>query len=105
MTVRNVPVSIPTNALASLGLNIIEGGDPQVAVQVKGRVIQVGNLEPGDIQVTASFTEIVGAGTYDLKLTASTSAGTVVAIYRQIFRTPKPGHPKGRPPSPRRPSP
>ena len=80
VTVRNVPVSIPTNALASLGLNIIEGGDPQVAVQVKGRVIQVGNLEPGDIQVTASFTEIVGAGTYDLKLTASTSAGTVVAI-------------------------
>lgn len=80
VTVRNVPVTTPTNALTSLGLNVIEGGDPQVAVQVKGRVIQVGNLEPEDIQVTASFADIVGAGTYDLKLTASTSAGTVVAI-------------------------
>lgn len=80
VTVRNVPVTTPTNALASLGLNVIEGGNPQVAVQVKGRVIQVGNLEPEDIQVTASFADIVGAGTYDLKLTASTSAGTVVAI-------------------------
>lgn len=80
VTVRNVPVTTPTNALTSLGLNVIEGGNPQVAVQVKGRVIQVGNLEPEDIQVTASFADIVGAGTYDLKLTASTSAGTVVAI-------------------------
>lgn len=80
VTVRNVSVTTPTNALTSLGLNVIEGGNPQVAVQVKGRVIQVGNLEPEDIQVTASFADIVGAGTYDLKLTASTSAGTVVAI-------------------------
>ena len=80
VTVRGVPVDTSTNALASLGLNVIEGGDPWVSVRVKGRVIDVGNLEPEDIQVTASFADIVGAGTYDLRLTATTSAGTVEAI-------------------------
>lgn len=80
VTVRNVPVDTSTNALASLGLNVIEGGNPWVSVRVKGRVIDVGNLEPQDIQVTASFVDIVGAGTYDLRLTATTSAGTVEAI-------------------------
>ncbi len=79
-TVRNVPVNTSTNALAGLGLNVIEGGEPWVSVQVKGRVIEVGNLEAKDIQVTASFADIVGAGTYDLRLTATTTAGTVVAI-------------------------
>ena len=80
VTVRNVPVNTSTNALAGLGLNVIEGGEPWVSVQVKGRVIEVGNLEAKDIQVTASFADIVGAGTYDLRLTATTTAGTVVAI-------------------------
>lgn len=80
VTVRNVPVNTSTNVLAGLGLNVIEGGNPQVSVQVRGRVIDVGNLTPEDIQVTASFADIAGAGTYDLRLTATTSAGTVVAV-------------------------
>ena len=37
VTVRGVPVDTSTNALASLGLNVIEGGDPWVSVRVKGR--------------------------------------------------------------------
>jgi len=80
VTVKNVPVTTSTSALNSLGLNVIEGDDPKVSVQVRGRVIEVGNLVPDDIQVSASFADISGAGTYDLKLTAATSAGTVVAI-------------------------
>lgn len=80
VTVKNVPVTTSTTALTSLGLNIIEGADPRVSVQVKGRVIEVGNLVPEDIQVTASFADIAGAGTYDLKLYATTSNGTVVGI-------------------------
>lgn len=80
VTVRNIPVSTSANALNSLGLKFVEGGDRRASVQVRGRVIDVGNLSPEDIQVTASFTEVVGPGTYDLKLTATTSAGTVTAI-------------------------
>lgn len=80
VTVKNVPVTTSTTTLAALGLNVIEGEDPKVSVQVRGRVIEVGNLVPDDIQVNASFADITGAGTYDLRLTATTSAGTVVAI-------------------------
>lgn len=80
VTVKNVPVTVNTNGLANLGLSIIDGGNPKVAVQVRGRVIDVGNLDPEDIQVNASIVDVTEAGTYDLKLTATTSAGTVTAI-------------------------
>ena len=33
--------------------------------------MEVGNLKPEDIQVTASFSNVLGPGTYDLRLTAA----------------------------------
>ena len=82
VTVKNIPVNTTaaTTALRTLGLNVIEGADRQVSVQVRGRVVEVGNLKPEDIQVTASFSNVLGPGTYDLRLTAATTAGTVTAI-------------------------
>lgn len=80
VTVKNIPVTTPTATLSTLGLSIIEGEDPRVSVQVRGRVIDVGNLNAEDIQVNASFADVTGAGTYDLRLTATTSAGTVESI-------------------------
>lgn len=80
VTFKNIPVTTSANTLSTLGLSVIEGGDPKVSVQVRGRVVEVGNLDAEDIQVNASFADITGAGTYDLRLTATTAAGTVVGI-------------------------
>ena len=80
VTIENVPVNISTTALNSLGLNIIEGEDPVVSVQVRGRITEVGILTADDIQVQASFSDIAGAGTYELRLSATSAAGTVEAI-------------------------
>lgn len=80
VTITNVPVNISTTALNSLGLNIIEGEDPVVSVQVRGRITEVGILTADDIQVQASFSDIAGAGTYELRLSATSAAGTVEAI-------------------------
>lgn len=80
VTIKNLPVGTPTATLSTLGLSVIEGGDTKVSVQVRGRVIEVGNLSEEDIQVNASFAEVTGAGTYDLRLTATTAAGRVESI-------------------------
>jgi YbbR domain-containing protein len=80
VTIKNVPVNVSITALNSLGLSIIEGDDPRVSVQVRGRVIEVGNLTADDVQVQASFSDIAGAGTYELKLSATSMAGSVESI-------------------------
>ena len=81
VTIKNIPVSTPTSTLSTLGLSVIEGGDPRVSVQVRGRVIEVGNLDAEDIQVSASFADVTEAGSYDLRLTATTAAGKVESIF------------------------
>lgn len=80
VTIKNIPVATSNSTLSTLGLSVIEGGDPKVSVQVRGRVIEVGNLSEEDVQVSASFADVTGAGSYDLRLTATTSAGTVESI-------------------------
>ena len=80
VTIDNVPVNLSTAALNSLGLNVVEGDEPSVSVQVRGRVIEVGNLSASDIQVQASFANITGAGTYQLPLTATSASGRVEAV-------------------------
>lgn len=42
VTVKNIPVNTTaaTTALRTLGLNVIEGADRQVSVQVRGRVVR-----------------------------------------------------------------
>lgn len=80
VTVTNIPVTTSTTTLSTLGLSVIEGENPKVSVQVRGRLIEVGNIDPEDIQVNASFAEVTEAGSYNLRLSATTAVGTVVGI-------------------------
>ena len=83
-----VNLSTENTVAADLGLDIISGGiGEKVNVTVSGPNYIVSSMETGDILVSASLSEVSGAGTYDLTLSASQNSS--VTDYSFVSITPE----------------
>ncbi len=71
-TISGVPLNINTQGtiISTLGMEIVSGHIETVDVAVSGPSYIVSSLKSSDINVSASLSDVTGAGTYELKLRA-----------------------------------
>ena len=71
-TISGVPLNINTQGtiISTLGMEIVSGHIETVDVVVSGPSYIVSSLKSSDINVSASLSDVTGAGTYELKLRA-----------------------------------
>lgn len=89
-TISDVTVNITTEgtSVEALGLDVISGGTNQkVNVKVSGPSYVISALTSSDILVTASFSEVTAAGTYQVPLTA-TKNNSALTDYTIVGVTP-----------------
>ncbi len=72
VTISGVPLNINTQGtiVETLGMNIVASDTTAVDVVVSGPSYIVSSLKSSDLNVSASLSEVTGAGTYKLKLSA-----------------------------------
>ena len=68
--VVSVPIDIPLASSSFSNLKAYKGADTQVTVKVQGKKYILSQVKADDIIVTASLTDVVGVGTYNLSLSA-----------------------------------
>ncbi len=71
--VRAVPIQMTRNedTYKSMGLDIISAGEKTISVRVSGRRSVIGGLSAADIVVYPQYSQVTGAGEYDLPLVAT----------------------------------
>lgn len=72
-TINNIPVRIAVedSTAQRLGLDVVEGGDQTISVNVAGKRYVLGGLTASDFNVVAYPTSVTAAGEYELEVVVS----------------------------------